>query len=230
MTMTKVLAIDGPSGAGKGTVARAVAHALNWVYVDTGAMYRAVAWKVGRLALPIDDEDRIAAVADAAVFELDSGRIVIGGEDVTALIRTPEMDVAAATVASMPQVRRVLVSRQRGYAADGPVVMEGRDIGTVVFPDALVKLYLDATPEERASRRAQDPAHGLSRAGEIGVVASALASRDRLDRTRQASPLTRADDAILIETTGVPVADVVGHVLSIVRERLGEETSTDAGG
>ena len=227
--MSKVLAIDGPSGAGKGTVARAVARELNWAYVDTGAMYRAVAWKVLSLALPIDDENRIAAVADSAVFELDSGRIVIDGDDVTTLIRTPEMDVAAATVASMPQVRRVLVARQRGYAATGPVVMEGRDIGTVVFPDAMVKLYLDATPEERASRRAQDPAHGLSRAGEIGVVASALASRDRLDRTRLASPLTRADDAILVETTGVPVADVVAHVLSIVRKRLGEETPPDAG-
>ncbi len=226
--MTKVLAIDGPSGAGKGTVARAVAHALNWAYVDTGAMYRAVAWKVRREALPIDDEDRVATVADAAVFELDFGRIVIDGEDVTSLIRTPEIDVAAATVARMPGVRRVLVARQRDYAAAGPVAMEGRDIGTVVFPDAVVKLYLDATPAERASRRAKDPAHGLSRASEIGLVASALATRDRLDRTRLASPLTRADDAILIETTGVPAHDVVARVLRIVRDRLGDETPTDA--
>ena len=227
--MTEVLAIDGPSGAGKGTVARAVARALDWAYVDTGAMYRAVAWKVGREALSIDDEDKVAAVAEAAVFELDFGRIVIDGEDVASLIRTPEIDVAAATVARMPRVRRVLVARQRGYAAAGPVVMEGRDIGTVVFPDAVVKLYLDATPEERASRRSKDPAHGLFRAAEIGVVASALATRDRLDRTRQASPLTRADDAILIETTGVPARDVVARVLDIVRERLGEdETSGDS--
>ena len=227
--MTKVLAIDGPSGAGKGTVARSVARALNWAYVDTGAMYRAVAWKIRREALPIDDEDRIAAIADAAVFELDFSRIVIDGEDVTRFIRTPEIDAAAATVARLPSVRRVLVARQRGYAVAGPVVMEGRDIGTIVFPDAAVKLYLDATPEERASRRAKDPAQGLSRVGEIRVVASALATRDRLDRTRQVSPLTRADDAILIETTGVPVDDVVARVLAIVRERLGEETPTDAG-
>jgi cytidylate kinase len=226
--MTKVLAIDGPSGAGKGTVARAVARALDWAYVDTGAMYRAVAWKVGREALSIDDEDKVAAVAEAAVFELDFGRIVINGEDVTSLIRTPKIDVAAATVASMPRVRRVLVARQRDYAAAGPVVMDGREIGTVVFPDAVVKLYLDATPEERASRRSKDPAHGLSRAAEIGIVASALATRDRLDRTRQASPLTRADDAILIETTGVPARDVVVRVLDIVRERLGDETSGDS--
>jgi cytidylate kinase len=225
--MTKVLAIDGPSGAGKGTVAREVARALNWTYVDTGAMYRAVAWKARHEALQINNEDRVAAVADGAVFELDFDRIAIDGYDVTSLIRTPDMDVAAATVARMPSVRRVLVARQRDYAASGPVVMEGRDIGTVVFPDAIVKLYLDATPEERASRRAKDPNHGFSRAGEIEVVASALETRDRLDRTRQASPLTRADDAILIETTGVPVRDVVARVLGIVRERLGDETPTD---
>ena len=221
--MTTVLAIDGPSGAGKGTVARGVAHALKWSYVDTGAMYRAVAWNVIRRGLPIDDEEQVAAIADAAVFELDFGRVCVDGEDVTRLIRTPEMDVAAATVARMPRVRRVLVARQRDYAAAGPVVMEGRDIGTVVFPDAMVKLYLDATPEERASRRAKDPAHGLSRASGIGVVASALETRDRLDRTRQASPLTRAKDAILIETTGVPAGDVIERVLEIVRERLNKE-------
>jgi len=225
--MTKVLAIDGPSGAGKGTVARAVAQALNWAYVDTGAMYRAVAWKVRGQALPIDDEERVVAVADAAVFELDFRRVVIDGEDVTGFIRTSEMDVAAATVARMPRVRSVLVARQRDYAAAGPVVMEGRDIGTVVFPDAMVKLYLDATPEERASRRARDLAHGLSKASEIWVVASALERRDRLDRTREASPLTRADDAILIETTGVPASDVIAWVLRIVRDRLGEETPAD---
>jgi len=226
--MTKVLAIDGPSGVGKGTVARSVARALGWAYVDTGAMYRAVAWKVGRKALAIDDEDKVVAVAEASVFELDASRTIIDGEDVTSLIRTPEIDVASATVARMPRVRRALVARQRDYAAAGPVVMEGRDIGTVVFPDAVVKLYLDATPEERASRRAKDPAHGLSRAGEIRVVASALATRDRLDRTRQASPLTRADDAILIETTGVPALDVVARVLDIVRERLGDEPPVDS--
>ena len=228
--MTRVVAIDGPSGAGKGTVARAVARALNWAYVDTGAMYRAVAWKVTRQALPLEDEKRIATVAEAAVVALDYGHIVIDGEDVTTLIRTPEMDVAAATVARMPSVRRVLVARQREYAAAGPVVMEGRDIGTVVFPDAIVKFYLDATPAERASRRAKDPDHGLSRAGEIGVVASALETRDLLDRTRHASPLTRAGDAILIETTGVPASDVITRVLTIVRERLGEEAPTDPRG
>ena len=218
--MTKVLAIDGPSGAGKGTVSRAVAKALQWSYVDTGAMYRAVAWRTLEQTKSLADEEFIATLARVAVFDLDFTRVVIDGEDITSHIRTPEIDMAASTVARMPSVRSVLVARQREFAAGGPVVMEGRDIGTVVFPDAIVKLYLDATPEERAKRRASDPVHALSQATEIGVVASALEDRDRLDRTRQTSPLIRADDAILIETTGVSVSDVVAKVLSIVRDRL----------
>ena len=169
------------------------------------------------------DEEFIATVAQVAIFDLDFTRVVMDGKDITSYIRTPEIDVAASTVARMPSVRSVLVARQREFAAVGPVVMEGRDIGTVVFPDATVKLYLDATPEERAKRRASDQVHALSQATEIGVVASALENRDRLDRTRQTSPLIRADDAILIETTGVSASDVVAKVLSIVRDRLDRE-------
>ena len=216
----KIVAIDGPSGAGKGTIARAVAGAMGWAYVDTGAMYRAVAWRATQEGVPLGAEDRVATVAASAVFEIDAERIIIDGHDVTTLIRTSEMDAAAATVARMPKVREVLVTRQREYAVAGPVVMEGRDIGTVVFADAGVKIYLDATPEERAIRRAKDPKHGLSQAGEIGVVAHALERRDRLDRTRRASPLTKAADAILIDTTGVAVSDVIERVLGIIRERI----------
>ena len=221
--MTKVLAIDGPSGAGKGTVSRAVAKELQWSYVDTGAMYRAVAWRTLEQTKSLVDEEFIATVAQVAIFDLDFTRVVMDGKDITSYIRTPEIDVAASTVARMPSVRSVLVARQREFAAVGPVVMEGRDIGTVVFPDATVKLYLDATPEERAKRRASDQVHALSQATEIGVVASALENRDRLDRTRQTSPLIRADDAILIETTDVSASDVVAKVLSIVRDRLDRE-------
>ena len=221
--MYPVVAIDGPSGAGKGTVARAVARALGWPYVDTGAMYRAVAWRARRakLSLAAEDEDRVAAVASRAAIEVDAERVAIDGHDVTGAIRTPEIDDAAARVARLPRVRAALVARQRQYAAEGPVVMEGRDIGTVVFPDAAVKVYLDASPASRAARRSADPAHGLSRAGAIDVVAEALAARDHLDRTRRASPLRRAPDATVVDTTGLPIESVVDRVLEIVRPCVG---------
>ena len=219
--MSAIVAIDGPSGAGKGTVARAVARALDWQYVDTGAMYRAVAWKTQQLGQSLDDEDIVVKVAGTASFEIDENRIIIDGCDVTTAIRTPEIDVAAATVARMARVREVLVARQRQYATAGPVVMEGRDIGTVVFPQATIKIYLDASPQERAERRASDPAHGLSQVDTIAAVAHALEARDHLDRTRQASPLKTAADATVVDTTGVPIDVVVRQVLEIVREKLG---------
>ncbi len=219
---SEVVAIDGPSGAGKGTVARAVAATLGWRHVDTGAMYRAVAWSAAQQGFTLgnDDEVNVARVAARSTFVIDSHRILIDQHDVTSLIRTPEMDKAATGVARMPRVRAVLVARQREYAAAGPVVMEGRDIGTVVFPDARVKVYLDATPEERARRRAGDGSHGSSKMGGIGVVADAMATRDRLDRTRVTSPLARARDAVFVDTTGVPIDAVVHRVLKLVRDRL----------
>lgn len=219
MTVSTVIAIDGPSGAGKGTVARAVAKALGCSYVDTGAMYRAVAWKVEQERVGFDAEGAVAQIAVRAVFALDATRVKIDGHDVTAAIRTPRMDVAAATVARLPQVRAALVRRQRELARNGRVVMEGRDIGTVVLPDAAVKIYLDATPGERAARRVRDPAHGASKAG-LDEVALALEARDHLDRTRQASPLTKASDAVLVDTTGVSIDDVVKQVLGIVKAKL----------
>ena len=220
--MSPVIAIDGPSGAGKGTVARAVAQALECAYVDTGAMYRAVAWKTKHEGLVLDDEEVVTEVATRAVFDLSATRVVIDGHDVTRAIRTPEMDAAAATVARMPRVRQALVARQREYASDRPVVMEGRDIGTVVFPNAVVKIYLDASAEERAARRAQDPAHQRSKGTGLAEIASALEARDLSDRTRQASPLTRAPDAVPIDTTGVPITEVVRRVMEVVRDRWGE--------
>ena len=131
--MTHVVAIDGPSGAGKGTVARAVALALGWAHIDTGAMYRAVAWRVQQRGHSLDDEHQVTEVVATASFVLESDRVMIDTYDVTSAIRTPEMDVAAATVARMPAVRAALVARQREYATSGPLVMEGRDISTVVF-------------------------------------------------------------------------------------------------
>ena len=220
--MHPVVAIDGPSGAGKGTVARAVARELGWRYVDTGAMYRAVAWEARRRGLSLEEraEDEVAAVATQAEIDLQLDRVVINRRDVTGAIRTPEIDEAAARVARLPQVRKALVARQQAYAAAGPVVMEGRDIGTVVFPRAAVKIYLDATPAARAARRSSDAAHDLSRAGAIDTVAEALRERDRLDRTRDASPLRKAPEATVVDTTSLPVATVVKQVLGIVRRRL----------
>lgn len=220
MTVPTVIAIDGPSGAGKGTVARAVARALGCAYVDTGAMYRAVAWRAEQEHIGFEEERAVAGIASRAVFALDATRVAIDGHDVTMAIRTPHMDVAAATVARLPQVRAALVRRQRELARSGRVVMEGRDIGTTVLPEAAVKIYLDASPKERAARRARDPAHGASKSG-LDAVAHALEARDYLDRTRQASPLVKASDAVLVDTTGVAIDDVVERVLVIVREKVG---------
>jgi CMP/dCMP kinase len=216
-----IIAIDGPSGAGKGTVARALAARLGYRHVDTGAMYRAVAWKALQAGVDLRDEAAVAALSEQAVFDLDDGRIAIDGTDVSQAIRTPTIDASAAAVARLPAVRAVLVARQRAMSRDGGIVMEGRDIGTVVFPDADVKFYLDASPEERARRRASDPAHSIAGSAAVADVATALAERDKSDSTRAVSPLAMAPDAIHIETTGIPVDGVVDRVLAIVRERLG---------
>lgn len=212
-----MVAIDGPSGAGKGTVARTVAARLQYRHIDTGAMYRAVAWLARQQGVDLGDPDAVAGVANRAVFDLGE-RVAIDGHDVSAAIRTPAIDAAAAIVARHPPVRAVLVERQREYGHGGGVVMEGRDIGTVVFPHAEVKVYLDASPAERARRRAADPAHS---AGDVAApaVAQALDARDRSDRTRLASPLTRAEDAVYIDTTGLSIEAVVERVIRIVEAR-----------
>ena len=212
-----IIAIDGPSGAGKGTIARGVAAKLRYRHIDTGAMYRAVAWLAIHEGIELDDEAGVAHRAERARFSLDEDRVTVDGHDLTRAIRTPEIDRASAAVARLSAVRRVLVSKQRLMGAAGGVVMEGRDIGTVVFPDADVKVYLDASPEERAKRRANDPAHAASAAGGVGEVATALAERDRSDATRRDSPLARAADAIHIETTDQPIETVIDQVLSLIR-------------
>src|SRR5690242_20453284 len=212
-----VIAIDGPSGAGKGTVARAVANELGYRHVDSGAMYRAVGWKAIRDGVPLDAEDAVASLARASTIRVLGTRVTIDDVDVTREIRTPQIDRAAASVARLPKVREVLVAEQRKMGREGEIVMEGRDIGTVVFPNADVKIYLDASPEERARRRASDPAHSGPAA--VADVATALTARDEIDRTRTASPLYAAPDAVVIDTTGKPVDEVVREVLAIVRRK-----------
>ncbi len=222
MNHVPVIAIDGPSGAGKGTVARAVASQLQWRHVDTGAMYRAVAWKALREELALDDEPAVARLADRVGFALNGPRVAIDGDDVTDEIRNADMDRAAAAVARLGDVRAALVRRQQELARSGGVVMEGRDIGTVVFPDAPVKIYLDADPTERAARRANDRHHQRPATAGVEEVKRELDERDQSDRTRTASPLKVADDAVQIDTTGVSIDEVVRRVLEVIRERLPE--------
>lgn len=220
MIQPSVIAIDGPSGAGKGTVARAIAAQLRWRHVDTGAMYRAVAWKAIRERVALEDESAVARLAAHSGLELNGPRVVIDGADVTDELRNADMDRAAAAVARLGLVRAALVRRQQELARAGSVVMEGRDIGTVVFPDAPVKIYLDADPAERAARRASDEHHQRPATSGVEEIRRELDERDQSDRTRTASPLTSAPDAVRIDTTGVPVEEVVRRVLEVIRERL----------
>jgi CMP/dCMP kinase len=215
-----IIAIDGPSGAGKGTIARAVAARLGYQHVDTGAMYRALAWKGLQESYDLTNESSLAALAARLDFDVCDGRVRVAGQDVATAVRTPEMDRAASVVARQPRVREALIVRQRALGAAGGVVMEGRDIGTVVFPQAPVKIFLDASPEERARRRATDPAHASGKGpAAIPEVAVALAERDRLDRTRATSPLAVAADAVVIDTTTLSIDEAVDRVMEVVKER-----------
>lgn len=218
-TKRLIVAIDGPSGAGKGTIARTIAQQLGYRHIDTGAMYRAVGWKAHHDGIALDDEGAVAGLAQQAPLVVEGGMVSIDGHDVTAAIRTSEIDRIASVVARLPGVRAALVARQRELGQAGGVVMEGRDIGTVVFPLADVKIYLDASAEERARRRASDAGHAGSQGGPA-EVAAAIDARDRSDTTRAVSPLTLAADAVHIDTTHMPIDAVVDRVMSLVRGKL----------
>jgi cytidylate kinase len=219
-----IIAIDGPSGAGKGTVARIIAAELGYRHVDSGAMYRVVGWKALRDGVPLDDENRVAQLADASRIDISTTHVKVDDVEVTRAIRTPEIDRAAASVARLPKVRAILVARQRKLGDGGGIVMEGRDIGTVVFPDADVKIYLDASADERARRRANDPAHtGVPAA--VADVAVLLTERDRQDATRATSPLYAAADAAVVDTTGKSVNEVVEQVMAVI-EKIENRRST----
>jgi cytidylate kinase len=214
MNSRLIIAIDGPSGVGKGTVARAVAAALGYRHIDTGAMYRGVAWRALHDHVSLDDTRALTALAGHVVIEAADHSVRVDGVEITSEIRTPEIDQGASRVACIPGVRAALVAQQRRIGADGGVVMEGRDIGTVVFPAADVKIYLDASAEERARRRVHDEGRRDTR--ELGQVASEMAARDQSDRTRDVAPLTVAADAHVIETTALSIQQVVERVLVII--------------
>lgn len=214
-----IVAIDGPAGAGKSTLARRVAERLGYMYIDTGAMYRAIALWALRTSTELSDMHRLDQLAREAKLELiDGGRILLNSEDVSEQIRSPEVSDAASKVSAVPAVRRALLVVQRSIAETRSVVMEGRDIGSVVFPDAQVKIYLDADPAERAKRRTID----LDRRGEHPderQVLAKLKERDQRDRARAEAPLMQAPDAELIDSTGLTIDQVEEAVLRVVRAR-----------
>ena len=208
-----LVAIDGPAGAGKSTVARAVAQRLGFTYIDTGAMYRAVALWALRLGVDLDDHHRLEQLSRQARIDFAGAGVLLNGEDVTAAIREPEVSDAASKVAACPGVRRAMREQQRRIGAAGPSVMEGRDIGSVVFPDARVKIFLDANATERARRRAAES--GTS----VEDVTREMAARDHRDRSRAEAPLTQAPDAEYLDSSGLTPAEVEEAILRVVRRR-----------
>jgi CMP/dCMP kinase len=220
MSRRIVVAIDGPAGAGKSTVARRVADALGFLYIDSGAMYRAVALWARRREVSDSDMHRLEQLAREAdiAFRPGSTTVLLNGEDVTDAIRTPEITAMASRVAAIAAVRRALVDKQRQMAAENSVVMEGRDIGTVVFPEAKVKVFLDAEPVVRTGRRVNELQHRGTPVSP-DFAAHEIAERDRRDSTRAESPLIQAPDAVYLDSTRLSIDDVVEQVLRTVRER-----------
>jgi len=211
-----VIAIDGPAGAGKSTIAKRLAQRLGFTYIDTGAMYRSVALWAQRQNVSPTDMHRMEQLAQAASIELEPGgsRVLLNGEDVTAAIRTPEVGPAASSAATIPGVRRALVEKQRAMAASASVVMEGRDIGSVVFPNADVKIFLDADHGERVRRRLAESE------GPAETIAEQLKQRDDQDRGRAESPLVQAPDAVYIDSTGLGPDEVEEAILKVIRAKL----------
>lgn len=208
-----VIAIDGPAGAGKSSVARAVAKALDFTYLDSGAMYRCVALAAIERGGDLDDDEAMGAVARGVAADLDHGRVRLDGRDVTAAIREPGVTAAASHVSVHPQVREALVARQRELIAAGRYVAEGRDIGTVVSPDAPLKVFLTASDEERARRRAAQTGEDPE------AVLAAQRRRDERDTAREHSALRAAEDAVELDTTGLALEQVVGRVVALAEER-----------
>jgi len=216
-----IIAIDGPAGSGKSSVAKIIANKLQFSHINTGAMYRAVALKAGQLNKDLDDENAIAEVARNQSIQFVPGAtsqaVILDGEDVTSLLRSKQVDQDAAIVASLGEVREILVAKQRDMGATGSIVMEGRDIGTVVFPQAERKFFLDATPEERGKRRYEE-LRAKNQKVDLNTIVEQIRQRDEKDRNREVSPLIRAKDAIYIDTTNFKLEEVVEQILGWIEQ------------
>jgi len=217
-----IIAIDGPVGSGKSTLARRVASMLGYIYVDSGAMYRSVALKALRHGVSLDATEQLTALAGRTRIDLraedGTQRVFLDGEDVTAVIRTPEVAQAASKVAVVPGVRKVLVAEQRRAGQQGGVVMEGRDIGSVVFPDAQLKIFLTASPEIRAERRWREHQQ-KGDAIDLARTLEEIHERDRRDRERTTSPLVRAQDAVVVDSTAMDAEEVARLVVMLAKEQ-----------
>jgi cytidylate kinase len=218
-----VIAIDGPSGAGKSTAGRALAERLGYTFVDTGAMYRALAFKALERGVSLDSEAGLAELTRDTKIELVSGgrTVFLDGRDVTPLIRSRDVSVAASRISIHPSVRRDMVARQRELGREGGIVLDGRDIGTAVFPDAEVKFFLDADPTRRAERRHVEMSAAGS-ASDIGAVERDLRARDHADSSRKDSPLVQAADAIYLDTTTLIPAEVVERMHAAIESKMAE--------
>lgn len=210
----RVIAIDGPAGAGKSTIAKALAARLGLQYLDTGAMYRAVTFAALHHGIALDDESAVASLAQRVPLTVDESGVMVDGLDATAAIRGAEVTAAVSKVAANSGVRAEMRLRQQQWAAEhGGGVIEGRDIGSVVFPDAELKLYLTASPRERAMRRVAQSG------GDVDEIEAAIARRDHLDSTRADSPLTEAAGSTVVDTTGRTISDVLDHIVHLLEAR-----------
>ena len=222
------VAIDGPSGAGKSTLARRVAANLKFVYVDTGAIYRSIGWYALKMGVSLEDAGVITELLQTLTVEIQYGEdglqhMLVNGQDVTEEIRLPEVSAAASKVAAVPAVREFLLGMQRNLAKEHNVVMDGRDIGTVVLPDASCKIFLTASAEVRAERRCRE----LEERGtpqEYDSVLEDMKRRDEQDRTREIAPLKQAEDAILLDTSALDFESSFEALLQIIKERIEDET------
>ena len=210
------VAIDGPAGAGKSTVARRVADALDYLYVDTGAMYRALAWAVLDTGTDAGDEEAVGALAERLDVRLEPGRVYVEGREITSEIRTPEISNLTSPLSALPRVRTRMVDLQQAMARRGGVVMEGRDIGTVVLPDAEVKVFLTASPVERVRRRQEElAARGIMVTAE--QLAGEIAERDARDASRDVAPMRPAPDAVVLDSDCLSIDEVVARILALHR-------------